>query len=325
MRPNDFVIASLSDVIAIVSGNVIVGTRIEGGRALPEITGSCRIKESEVYYDLGSFSASPEAGTLELPSYIAAIDLAMPGNTWIRTPDARVELQGNVTLHHDAKGTYLRGELNLVRGWYNVYGNKFNITSGQLQFVYAGSFRPVVDIEAETRDPEGRRIYLTLQWHQDDLEPRLTLRHEDPGYSETDIWKMLGGGVVQGEGAGTSWDARGTAQNIAANYLERVLNSQMEGVTIELETGRGASELAGTGDYRDTKIGIGKYLSQGLYVKYKQGLSISSARQIEVEYRISNLFLIRSEVIRYFEKAIQGNSPRTSDEINVDLKLRWEF
>ena len=322
---NEFVLASLSNILAIVSGSVSVGTRIEGERALPVITGSCRIKESEVYYDLGSFSASPDAGTLELPSYIAAIDLAIPGNTWIRTPDARVELQGNVTLHHDAKGTYLRGELNLVRGWYNVYGNKFRITSGRIRFVYAGSFRPVVDIEAETRDPEGRRIYLTLQWHQDDLEPRLTLRHEDPGYSETDIWKMLGGGVVTTEGEGTSWDARSTAQNLAANYIERVLNSQMEGVTIELEAGRGTSELAGTGDYRDTKIAIGKYLSQGLYVKYKQGLSISSARQIEVEYRISNLFLIRSEVIRYFEKAIQGNSPRTSDEINVDLKLRWEF
>jgi hypothetical protein len=322
---NEFVLASLADILAIVSGNVSIGTRIEGGRALPVITGSCRIKESEVYYDLGSFSASPDAGTLELPSYIAAIDLAIPGNTWIRTPDARVELQGNVTLHHDEKGTYLRGELNLVRGWYNVYGNKFSITSGKLQFVYAGSFRPVVDIEAETRDPEGRRIYLTLQWHQDDLEPRLTLRHEDPGYSETDIWKMLGGGVVTAQGAGASWDARGTAQNLAANYIERVLNSQMEGVTIELEAGRGTSDLTGAGDYKNTKIAIGKYLSQGLYVKYKQGLSISSARQIEVEYRISNLFLIRSEMIRYYEQAIQGNSPGTSDEINVDLKLRWEF
>jgi autotransporter translocation and assembly factor TamB len=322
---NDFVLASLPGILAIVSGNVGVGTRVEDGRALPVITGSCRIKESEVYYDLASFSEAPEAGTLELPSYIAAIDLAIPGNTWIRTPDARIELQGNVTLYHDGKGTYLRGELNLVRGWYNVYGNRFSITSGKLQFVYAGSFRPVVDIEAETHDAEGRIIYLTLQWHQDDLQPRLTLRHQDPGYSETDIWKMLGGGVVGAQGAGTSWDARGTAQSLAANYLERVLNSQMEGVTIELETGHGTSDLAGTGDYRDTKIGIGKYLSQGLYVKYKQGLSISSARQIEVEYRISNLFLIRSEVIRNFEKAIQGNSPRTSDEINVDLKLRWEF
>lgn len=322
---NEFVLASLSNIIAIVSGKVSVGTRVEGERTLPVITGSCVIKESEVYYDLESFSASPEAGTLELPSFIAAIDLEIPGNTWIRTPDARVELQGNVTLHHDGKGTYLRGELNLVRGWYNVYGNKFSIISGQLQFVYAGSFRPVVDIEAETKDPEGRNIYLTLQWHQDDLEPRLTLRHQDPGYSETDIWKMLGGGVVAAGGSQTSWDAQGTAQNLAANYLERVLNSQMEGITIELEAGRGTGDAAGTADYRDTKIAIGKYLSQGLYVKYKQGLSITSAMQIEVEYRISNLFLIRSEVLRYSEKAIQGNSPRTTEEINVDLKLRWEY
>jgi hypothetical protein len=322
---NKFVLASLSDILAIVSGTVSVGTTTEDGRVLPEITGSCRVEESEVSYDLGSFSGSPETGAVKLPSYIAAIDLEIPGNTWIRTPDARVELQGNVTLHHDAKGTYLRGELNLVRGWYNVYGNKFRITSGKLQFVYAGSFRPVVDVEAETKDPEGRTIYLTLQWHQDDLEPRLSLRHQDPGYSETDIWKMLGGGVVVAGGDQTSWDAQGTAQNLAANYLERVLNSQMEGITIEVEAGRGTGDAAGTVDYRDTKIAIGKYLSQGLYVKYKQGLSITSAMQIEVEYRISNLFLIRSEVLRYSEKAIQGNVPRTTEEINVDLKLRWEY
>lgn len=211
---NKFVIASLSDIIASVSGNVRIGTGIEDGRVLPEITGSCRIDESEVSYDLGSFSGSPEAGTIELPSYIAAVDLEIPGNTWIRTPDARVELQGDVTLRHDGKGTYLRGELNLVRGWYNVYGNKFRITSGKLQFVYAGSFRPVVDIEAETKDPEGRSIYLTLQWHQDDLEPRLSLRHQDPGYSETDIWKMLGGGVVVAGGirrAGTRRAPRRTS------------------------------------------------------------------------------------------------------------------
>jgi len=312
-------------VLAIVSGGVNVSTRIQNGKVLPVISGSCEVKQSEVYYDLGSLSSSPEAGAIEAPAWIAAIDLTIPGNTWIRTPDARVELQGNVTLYHDEKGTYLRGELNLVRGWYNVYNNKFTITSGKLQFVTAGGFRPVVDIEAETRDPEGRKIYLTLQWHQDDLEPRLTLRHEDAGYSETDIWKMLGGGIVAGEGEQTSWDARSTAQNLAANYVERMLNSQMEGVTIELEAGRSADQASGVEDFRNTKIAVGKYLSEGLYVKYKQGLSISSAREIEVEYRISNLLILRSEVIRYFEKAIQGNSPRSSDEINVDLKLRWEF
>jgi len=302
-----------------------VGTKIENGKVLPLLTGSCEVKESEVYYDLGSLSTPGGEGAVEEPSWLAAVDLKIPGNTWIRTPDARIELQGNVTLYHDGKGVYLRGEINIVRGWYIVYNNKFTITSGKLQFVTAGSFRPVVDLEAETQDAEGRTIYLTLQWHQDDLQPLLTLRHQDPGYSETDIWKMLGGGIVTAEGQQTSWNARGTAQSLAANYLERVLNSQMAGVTIEVEAGRGTNPVAGAQDYTNANIAVGKYLSEGLYVKYKQGLSISSARQIQVEYRISNLFILRSQVIRYSETAIQGNSPRSSDEINLDLKLRWEF
>jgi hypothetical protein len=136
---------------------------------------------------------------------------------------------------------------------------------------------------------------------------------------------MLGGGVVTTEGGEASWDARGTAQNLAANYIERMLNSQMEGVTIELEANHDEDTQSGQEDFSDTKIAIGKYLSQGLYVKYKQGLSVSSAQQIEVEYRISDLFVLRSQIIRYSDKAIQRNSQKSSDEIKVDLKLRWEY
>jgi hypothetical protein len=323
---NDFLLASLDNVLAIVSGTVNIGTRTVGGRGIPIISGSCVVKEGEISYDLGNLSSSAGGGAVVEPSWLAAIDLKVPGNTWIRTPDARVELQGDITLYHDGKGTYIRGELDLIRGWYNIYSNKFTITSGKLQFVTAGSFRPVVDVEAETKDPEGRTIYLTLQWHEDDLQPRLTLRHEDPGYSETDIWKMLGGGVVPAEGQAASWNARTTAQGLAANYIERLLNSQMEGLTIEVESGRSEGETPSSQpNLLDTRIAIGKYLSEGLYVKYKQGLSISSAREIEVEYRISSHFLLRSEMIRYFDRAITGNNPQTADEINVDLKVRWEF
>jgi hypothetical protein len=322
---NDFLLASMPNVLAIVSGTLRIDSRLEEGKVIPAITGSCEVKSSELSYDISSFSSSQQTASAGPPTWFAAVDLKVPGNTWVRTPDARVELQGDITLRHDDKGTYLSGELNLVRGWFNVYNNKFNITSGKLQFILAGSTRPVIDIEAETPDPEGNMIYLTFQWHQDDLQPRLSLRDENPAYSETDIWKMLGGGVVAQEGQGTSWSARNTAQGLAANYIERLLNSQMEGLTIEVESGSAANPTPGMEDFSNTRIGIGKYLSEGLYVKYKQGLSISTAREIDVEYRISNLFLLRSEMIRYSEKTIQGNSPQTSDEISVDLKFRWEF
>jgi len=66
----------------------------------------------------------------------------------------------------------------------------------------------------------------------------------DAGYSETDIWKMLGGGIVQGEGSGTSWDAG--APRRTRRQLHRA-GAQLPdgGVTIELGYRRDASELAG--------------------------------------------------------------------------------
>ncbi|MCK4236261.1 MAG: translocation/assembly module TamB domain-containing protein, partial [Candidatus Krumholzibacteria bacterium] len=325
-RLDEFLLASIPDIVSILSGELNIDTMVENDRVIPIVSGLLEVKRAEIYYDLGDFASASRTGTMESPSWIAAVDLKVPGNAWLKTPDAKVELRGEVTVHHDHKGTYLRGELNLLRGWYNVYNNKFHVKSGKLDFVQAEGFRPVVDIDAETRDPEGRKIYLNLSWHQDDVEPKLSLYHEDPGYSETDIWKMLGGGVIGSAGGErASWDALSTAQNLAANYIERLLNSQMEGMTIELESMRSSGLAGGAFGEKETMIAVGKYLSESLYVKYKQGLSISTARHIEVEYRLSDLFLLRSEIIKYSQKALKQKSPGSTDEINVDIKLRWEF
>ncbi len=317
-------LASISNVMVIVSGNIHAGTEMIGGRPVPSLTGDLEVNRAEVFLVLDELTSGTPSGTLT-PSLLALIDLDIPGNAWIKTPDSSIEMRGEITLHHDQRGTYLRGTLDLVRGFYNVYGNKFKVRSGKLEFVHAGGFRPIVDIEAETLDPEGRRIFLSLVWLQDDVEPKVTLVHEDPGYSETDIWKMLGGGIIGSSGGEDGWDAVGTAQNLAANYIERALNSQMQGITIELET-EGLQDRTTNGmDQKQTMVAVGKYLSEGLYVKYRQGLAISTARQIEVEYRISRLFLIRTQLIKYSETAMQGESSRSTDEYNVDLKLRWEF
>ena len=321
-----FLVASIRDAIALLSGRIEIGTEIQDGHSIPMVTGRLTVNNAEIYYDLDDFMDGGGGATMSAPTWLAEIEIAVPGNTWIKTDEARVELEGDIMLHHDNRGTYFRGDLRLVRGWYNIYNNKFRIKSGALEFVRAGSFRPIIDIEAETRDPEGRTIHLKLEWHQDDIEPRLALSHEDPGYSETDIWKMFGGGVVDSQnGQGTSWDAQYTAQNLAANYIENMLNSQMGGMTIELESRSLSSSSQDSPVESQTMVAIGKYISEGLYVKYKQGLSITSAMEIEVEYRISNLFLLRSQIIRYSEKVFEGKSQGSTDEINLDIKMRWEF
>ncbi|MGM0484965.1 MAG: translocation/assembly module TamB domain-containing protein, partial [Candidatus Krumholzibacteriota bacterium] len=318
-------VTSIRDVAAIVTGKLDIGTDTVEGRAVPFLSGSFEVNEAEIYFNPGDMESGGGGEGVIKPGWMAELDLDMKGNTRIKTPDANIEFTGEVTLHHNEMGTYLRGELLLYRGWYNLYNNKFHIQSGSLIFSHAGGKRPLIDIEAVTYDQEGKRIYLTLVWDESDPQPRLSLRHEESGYSETDIWKMLGGGIVRSpNGSESEWDAMGTAQNLAANYLERVLNSQMEGFTVSLEHGN-ARQSGAFGGEKATMLAIGKYLSEGLYVQWKQGLSVATEAEVEVEYRISDLFLIRTELIKYSQELLPGESMRSGDEINVDVKIRWEF
>ena len=324
---NKVLIAGIRDVLAIVSGKISIDAERVDGKVIPSLSGDLEVNKVELYYDFGEMGSRENGTSMSNPSWIAEVNLDMGGEARIRTPDANIELLGKVVLYHNRKGTYLRGRLKLHRGWYNIYNNKFRVNSGTLVFALAGKSRPIVDIEAETFDPEGKRIYLTIMWDENDPQPRLLLRHEESGYSETDIWKMLGGGIIGSpDGDKGGWDALGTAQNLATNYFENVLNSQMEGFTVSLEQSSqtrnsGSGSIAGE---KETMLAVGKYLSQGLYVKYKQGLSVFNERDFEIEYRISDLFLIRSEY-KHSDRVFLGENRKNSDEINFDVKMRWEF
>jgi hypothetical protein len=238
-----------------------------------------------------------------------------------------------VILHRDGQGLYFRGDLSVLRGSYSLYNNKFRITDGRIDFSTATTLRPDIQLNAYTphrvSGEQERRIFLDLRWPSDKTEPTISLSYDAPGYSETDLWKMLGGQVVTGDpnlSGGAFETATGTAQNLASNYLERILNAQMRDVTVEVESRPlSGAESARNGE-RELTIAVGRYLSEDLYLKYQQGLTVTSARQVDVEYRISNMFLLRSEIIKHQgPRGIPGQSRRTSDEINFDLQFRYEY
>jgi hypothetical protein len=139
---------------------------------------------------------------------------------------------------------------------------------------------------------------------------------------------MLGGQIVAGSGAFTedgTWRASGTAASLASNYLEQILNAQMSDMTISVESAP-AGESGTTGDREnEMSIAVGRYMSEDLYLNYRQGLRVSSAREIDIEYRLSNMLLLRSEIIQYSQKGLQGTNQQATEEINFDLKFRWEY
>ncbi|NIM19075.1 MAG: hypothetical protein GTO51_01675 [Candidatus Latescibacteria bacterium] len=330
----DFLLASIPDVSSTQDGLITITSQQWGDEGLiPNITGSATVKQAQIMRALGAGEGPASAITMPTasPDWICSIDISAPKNVWVRNPDLNMEIAGEVILKRDDKGLYLRGELEILRGRYTIYNNKFRITDGRFDFSKAVALRPEIFLEAYTpyrrEGDREHRIFLNLSWPYDKKEPQLTLSYDEPGYSETDIWKMLGGTYVSptaGSGSGT-WDATGTAHGIASNYLERILNAQMSDVTIDVEAGTpGGRRYAADGE-REMTIAIGKYLSEDLYLKYRQGISVRSEREVDIEYRISNMLLIRSEIIRHSERLFLGQRRRATDEINLDIKFRFEY
>jgi hypothetical protein len=248
------------------------------------------------------------------PGWVCSIDLDVHKNLWVRNQDMNVELGGQLILKRDEAGLYLRGDLNALRGWYTVYNNKFEVIDGVLDFSAAEGFRPEVYVYAFTpyrvENDRESRIYLTLTWPRDKIEPQIELSSDQPGYYESDLWRMLGGQDIAG--------------GLAANTLEKLLNQQMSGMTVYVDrraTGRGSAGSLES----EMMIGVGKYLWQDLYLTYRQGLTLTADQAVEVEYRLRNMIYIRSGIIRHSNPRYAGSILRSTDEYNLDVKFRWEY
>jgi hypothetical protein len=115
------------------------------------------------------------------------------------------------------------------------------------------------------------------------------------------------------------------ATGFATNALERALNEQMSGLTVEIE--RRSTEQAGTvGDPdRETVVGVGTYLWEDFYLRYRQGLALSAEQQVQVEYQLNRLFLLRSEFIRNSRRGYIARNGQYTDEFNFDVKFRFEY
>jgi hypothetical protein len=323
----DFRLKSIPDVDVLAEGTLVARLHEwREGKKIPLITGSLDVREASIYMELtgttgeGGGPVEPTAAlTLptDEPGWMCSVDLHGPKNVWVRNPDLNVEMAGDVILKKDERGMYFRGDLAVLRGSYRVYGYKFTITGGTMDFSAAETLRPAMFIEAytphHTGDGPDRNIYLTLSWPYDKKEPEISLAYDEPGYSEADIWNMLGGPTM-------------FASGMATNTLERLINAQMTGFNVDVEQ-RSIEDTSqpGTTLEQETLIGVGRYLWEDIYFQYKRGLSVGSEQEVNVEYRLSNKFLIRSQYIYNSRRNRAGIAGQNTDEFNLDLKYRFEY
>lgn len=92
------------------------------------------------------------------------LNVELPRNTWIRSPDMQMELYGNLDVVKNSDIFELFGSAGIHRGYYTLYGKRFAIKEGELTFSGGEEFNPLINLKAAYtfRDKNKNKKILTL-------------------------------------------------------------------------------------------------------------------------------------------------------------------
>ncbi len=285
--------------------------------------------------------SQPREDAEEPVPFLYDITVDVPRNLWYRNLDTEVELQnGQLTLRNEGVRDLILGSLE-VKGKYYIYSNEFRITSGTINFTTLDRIDPDISIEAQTTLPgqggqgsEGYPIYQTLSGRSSQLKVHI---HDDSGHNESYLWKVLtigqftaAGSEIAATNAGAA-PVAGDATLPVRNYLFRNAERWLTDVgfidTIDLKSGTatGNNPAATTIGL----VGVGKYVTPELYVKYSRNFSGGTVDQIQslsAEYRVTRHLLLRGEQVRPGQGTLlPGTTQQLKQEYNLDLKVRLEY
>jgi hypothetical protein len=206
------------------------------------------------------------------------IDLSVPRNLWLRSTEMNVEMGGDLLVRYDraVNDLVMVGDLQALRGSYQVLGRTFEVDGGTVSFLGQPGVNPTLGIEAlsRVRRRGGDRLDVRATVTGTLVQPLVTLSTTEAGVSQTDLVSYLLFGVPGGElgtggglGVGASTIASGTVGNQLGTALAEQIGvidyfavSQGDALTDANVTANFFNSLA-TAQYE-----VGTYLSDDVFV-----------------------------------------------------------
>lgn len=216
----------------------------------------------------------------------------IPRNTWIKNDDMRLELAGDLNLVKQAAYPEIFGQIDVVRGQYNLLGKVFVIQSGTITFNGGKALMPSLAIEAAYtfRDTERLQRRLLINVTGEATAPKLTFSLDDEPLSEGDALSYILFGSRM-DALGTSKqhnldqeiDVAGMAQSAAISLLTSQL-TKVVGQAFDVDyISYKNNQNTGTGSFV-----VGKYITNNLFASYERnfGSAIEQDNQL-AEYEMT--------------------------------------
>jgi len=253
------------------------------------------------------------------------LKLSADNNCWVINQDMNVEFKGELNVTRFGNTLSLLGNLETIRGKYFLFGNTFKIESGSFVFNDVEKIDPQLDLLVSADITTGyspteknefvktyaEKVELSIQGNLS--APEVNPSQDSP-YSREEILELLAfrhkfftadtmqmGSLFQD----------GVLKSLSGAYGTRLLEN-IATKSLGVETFEIQPDWAGKFSLWDTRITIGKYISDKIYFRYTRRLSQSSGEEAGVEYRLRRYL--------YFE----GFRDREG-KVYLGLNLHWEY
>jgi autotransporter translocation and assembly factor TamB len=219
------------------------------------------------------------------------LTVTVPRGTWVYLDEGTVELMGKINIRKEPnREPFLVGTIETVRGWYTFHNRKFTLERGQVTFTGGTPIDPSLDIDAR----------YTLQKYKIDIviggtghDPTFTLRSE-PSLEQADILSLLifgkpTDGLNSGEKASLQSEMLSATAGYFANDLRRAVAEKLGLDDLEFDVGNTVSQ---------SRIGAGKYLSEGVFVSTSRSSTSADRKnqgqEFAVEYHLSENWQLKA-------------------------------
>jgi hypothetical protein len=290
------------------------------GDIVPTVSGDIALRQLEIRDEFDKFVPLDYDPTLVIEDstiWNLNVRISAPNNIWIKNSELDAELKGDLVVERQVGILRILGSLDAIRGTYNLFGLKFQITSGSMQFSNVSAVNPVLDFYVTTRlrsrsteNTSSQLSNVELHISGTLVEPKIDMA-SNSDMTREDLLKYLitGNQLVSSVQSGFS---SSLLQSIG--YTLPTLVPGMNGGGIIDELSFNPTESG------QTELSLAKYVSRSLYVRYSQRLSQQSGRTIGVEY------YLKDNVSLNVTREFQGTQNVTGNNgISFDLNINYEF
>jgi translocation and assembly module TamB len=234
----------------------------------------------------------------------ASVSLNIDRNTWLRSEEANVEIQGEVDLQKKGVDVLLFGTVSTVRGYYELQGNRFEISEGKITFRGDPDYNPQIQIRAvheftqkTEQSREKHELQVLISGSKE--EPRFDFTLDNQPVEQKDVFSILlfgkpfdslapGQRSNVSENSGFEKQAAGFLTGQLIKSISSRLSSELNLDVLQIESGRALG---------DTKVRVGKYVTPDVFVSVSQDFSAEGNQKVKLEYALPrdivllNLFL----------------------------------